>query len=204
MNILLSGFEPFQNDVINPSWEVAQALNGWSIQEHLVHAVKLPVSFGESAKILCEAIQYYQPDVVICLGLAANRTCISLERIAINVDDAPIPDNTGYQPIDLPIKPSAPSAFFSTLALKNIFQALKNQDIPVEISNSAGTYVCNHIFYQLMHYLMKSQNQTQAGFIHIPSFQNMNIDDQVSAIQIVLHTIIYQTKNQNISAGKIS
>lgn len=204
MNILLSGFEPFQQDTSNPSWEIAHALDGWQIAEHVVHAIKLPVVFGESAKQLFEAIEYYQPSVVICLGLAANRTCISLERIAINLDDAPIPDNAGDQPIDEPIISTAPIAYFSTLALKNIFQALKHQDIPVEISNSAGTYVCNHIFYQLMHFLAKSQRTVHAGFIHVPSFDNMNLDKQISAIRLVLHSVLSEKISQKISAGKIS
>lgn len=212
MNILITGFEPFQDDQINPSWEVAKALDGLKIGEYGVHAVCLPVVFGESAQVLKQAIDLLEPDYVLCLGVATNRNIISLERVAINIDDARIADNAGHQPIDEKIDIHGFPAFFSTLPIKAIFQKLQHAKIAVEVSNSAGTYVCNHVFYHLMS--MIQHTQIKGGFIHVPALPEMVQDHshtdamdlgmQIQSIWITLETTIQYKEDVKVGAGTIS
>jgi len=210
MNILLTGFEPFQDDQINPSWEISKALDKLKIDEYQVHALCLPVVFGKSAQVLQQAIYHLQPDYVLCLGVAANRNSISLERIAINIDDARIADNAGNQPIDQNIDKQGSPAFFSTLPIKAIFQKLQQENISVEISNSAGTYVCNHVFYHLMSIIKNTQ--IKGGFIHVPALpemmtsncNTMDLDIQIKAICIAIKIMIQNEKDIKIGAGTIS
>jgi len=158
--ILLSGFEPFGGDSFNPSWEVAQALGGTRIGEAEVVALELPCVFGDALAAL-------QPSLVLALGQAAGRCDLSIERIAINVDDARIADNAGAQPIDQPVVPGGPAACFSTLPIKAMVAALQAQGVPASISQTAGTFVCNHVFYGLMHAL-QGQGAVRGGFMHLP------------------------------------
>ncbi|MBU3085427.1 pyroglutamyl-peptidase I [Acinetobacter seifertii] len=210
MNILVTGFEPFQHDQINPSWEISKALDKLKIDGYQIHSVCLPVVFGKSAQILQQAIYHLKPDYVLCLGVAANRSAISLERIAINIDDAQIADNAGNQPIDQIIDTQGSPAFFSTLPIKAIFQKLRQENISVEISNSAGTYVCNHVFYHLMSIIKNTQ--IKGGFIHVPASPEMvtsncdtiDMDIQIQAIYIAIKTMIKNEKDIKIIAGKIS
>jgi pyroglutamyl-peptidase len=165
--ILLSGFEPFQGEVVNPSWELAQALDGEVLAGHRVVAVQLPCVFGASLEVLNDAIARHDPALVLAIGQAGGRSQLSLERVAINIDDARIPDNAGAQPIDVPIVTGAAPAYFSRLPIKAMLAALQQAGIPAEISQSAGTYVCNHVFYGMMHAL-RDRPDIRCGFIHIP------------------------------------
>jgi pyroglutamyl-peptidase len=166
-SLLLTGFEPFGDDPDNPSWEAVRRLHGRVVAGHRVVAVRLPVAFGSSLRVLRGAIRETRPALVLCVGLAGGRAQLSLERIAINVDDARIPDNAGQQPVDAPIIEGGPAAYFSTLPLKAMLLALRESGIPAEVSQSAGTYVCNHVFYGLMHAL-RTRPAVRAGFVHIP------------------------------------
>ena len=123
--ILLTGFEPFGGESVNPSWLVAQHLAGVHMAGAHLQAVQLPCVFGLSAQLLAQALAQHQPDVVLALGLAQGREGISIERVAINVDDARIPDNAGQQPIDTPVVPGGPAAYFSTLPIKRLAQGLQ-------------------------------------------------------------------------------
>ena len=165
--ILLTGFEPFSGESINPSWELAQTLDGEVIAGHRVVAICLPCVFGASLKILHAAIAKYQPQLVLALGQGSDRSRLSLERVAINIDDARIPDNAGAQPLDRAVVPGAPVAYFSSLPLKTMLAALRAVGIPAEISQTAGTFVCNHVFYGLMHALAE-QPGVRGGFLHVP------------------------------------
>lgn len=165
--VLLTGFAPFGGETTNPSWEAVVALDGRRIRGHRVIARQLPVTFGESLKALRAALRQTSPSLVICVGQAGGRTQLSLERVAINVDDARIPDNAGYQPIDTPIAENGPAAYFSTLPIKALLAGLRDAGYPVEVSQTAGTYVCNHVFYGLMHAL-RNKRAVRGGFIHIP------------------------------------
>ena len=165
--VLLTGFQPFGGEQVNPSWQAVSALHGARIAGHRVVARELPVAFGTSLKVLRAALKETQPSLVICVGQAGGRAQLSLERVAINVDDARIPDNAGQQPVDVPVIAEGPAAYFSTLPIKAMREALRSAGFPVEVSQTAGTYVCNHVFYGLMHALRR-QRAVRAGFIHIP------------------------------------
>jgi pyroglutamyl-peptidase len=165
--VLLTGFQPFGGEQVNPSWQAVSALHGTRIAGHRVVARELPVAFGASLKALRAALRDMRPALVICVGQAGGRAQLSLERVAINIDDARIPDNTGQQPVDVPVVAEGPAAYFSTLPVKAMRHALNAAGFPAEVSQTAGTYVCNHVFYGLMHALRR-QRIVRAGFIHIP------------------------------------
>ena len=166
MKILLTGFEPFGGEAINPSWELARALEGRAIGEAVVHARLLPCVFGEALVALRQALLEIEPVLVLALGQAGGRNELSIERVAINVDDARIADNAGAQPIDEPVVPDGPAAYFSTLPIKTMVAGLRAAGYPAGVSQTAGTFVCNHVFYGLQHALKDSP--VRSGFMHIP------------------------------------
>jgi len=159
--ILVTGFEAFDKSALNPSGEIVKALKG----DDLVTAI-LPVVFGQASSQLRELIDLHKPSAVLCLGLAVGRSEITPERIAINVDDARIADNAGNQPLEQRIIADGPDGHFSTLPIEKMVTAMKAAGIPASISLSAGTYVCNHIFYVLQDYLKESN--IPSGFMHVP------------------------------------
>lgn len=165
--ILLTGFEPFGGETINPSWEVAQALDGASIAGARVAARCLPCCFGNAVALLRRQIAEARPGWVLALGQAGGRSDFSIERVAINVDDARIPDNAGALPIDQPVAADGPAAYFATLPIKAMVAGLRAAGYPASVSQSAGTFVCNHVFYALMHAL-RDQPAVRAGFMHLP------------------------------------
>lgn len=165
--VLLTGFEPFGGERSNPSWEAVRNLQGLEIAGHRVETLCLPVEFQTSIRALQRGIRQHKPALVLCVGQAGGRAQLSLERVAINLDDARIADNAGQQPIDAPIAADGPAAYFTTLPIKAMLVALRSAGIPVEISQTAGTYVCNHVFYGAMHALNTTRG-ARAGFIHIP------------------------------------
>ncbi len=166
--ILLTAFEPFGGDDINPSLEIALRLEGRVIHGHRVVVQILPVAFGHTAAPLRAAMQRLQPALVLAIGQAGGRSELSIERVAINLIDARIADNAGDQPIDAPVIAGAPSAYFASLPVKAIRRALHAQGIPAQLSFSAGSYVCNQVFYLLMHALAQSSQPARGGFIHVP------------------------------------
>ena len=165
--ILVTGFEPFGGDSVNPSALVAQASHGHAIDGVPVIGIVLPCVFGAAGDVLREALNVHRPQLVLALGLAVGRSGFSLERIAINVDDARMPDNAGAQPIDSPVIPGAAAARFTTLPVKAMVAALRQAGHPAEVSNSAGTFVCNHVFYALQHALQRRRS-VRSGFMHLP------------------------------------
>lgn len=165
--VLITGFEPFGDERINPSWEAARALHGARIGGHRIEARCLPVVFGAANAALRKAIGETKPALVVCVGQAGGRPQLSLERVAINVDDARRPDNAGNSPVDAQIVADGPAAYFTSLPIKRLRQALQRAGIPAEISQTAGTYVCNHVFYGLMHALRRKRG-LRGGFVHIP------------------------------------
>ncbi len=166
--VLLTGFEPFGGDPLNPSGEISRQLNGAVIARHTVAGALLPCVFGAAIKELKHQIKLHQPVLVVCTGLAGGRAEITPERVAINLDDARIPDNAGQQPVDKPIVKDGPAAYWSTLPLKAIVQELRKRRIPAAVSQTAGTFVCNHVFYGLMHELAAHYPGVRGGFIHVP------------------------------------
>lgn len=165
--ILLTGFDPFGGEPINPSWEAVRALHGKRIGGHRVVARQLPTEFAASLRLLQAAMREVKPAIVLGVGQAGGRPQLSLERVAINLQDARIPDNAGAQPVDEAVIADGPAAYFSTLPVKAMLEALLLAGLPAEISHSAGTYVCNHIAYAMLH-LASKRRGVRAGFIHIP------------------------------------
>jgi len=209
--VLLTGFEPFGEDPDNPSWDAVRRLHGRRVAGHRVVAVRLPVEFGTSLRVLRGAIRETRPALVLCLGLAGGRAQLSLERVAINVDDARIPDNAGRQPVDAPVVEGGPAAYFSTLPLKAMLLALRAAGIPAEVSQSAGTYVCNHVFYGLMHAL-RARPGVRAGFVHVPyspaqathrpGAPSMPVETVAEALRVALRAAITTGDDVRIAAGR--
>jgi pyroglutamyl-peptidase len=165
--ILLTGFEPFGGAERNPSQEIARALDGRAIAGRRVVGAVLPCVFGRAGTELQRLLRKHQSAVVVCLGLAESRAEITPERVAINVDDARIPDNGGQAPADRPVIRGAPAAYWSTLPVKAMVAALHSRGVPASVSNSAGTFVCNHVFFRLLHALRRRPG-VRGGFVHLP------------------------------------
>lgn len=194
MKIIVTGFDPFGGEKINPSIECVKALP--EIEGVELIRLELPTVFKESAKRLNEVINDVKPDAVLSVGQAGGRAGITMERIAINVDDARIPDNISQQPIDEAIQLDGEAAYFTTLPIKRIVKAIREAGIPAEVSNSAGTFVCNHIMYQSLFAATKADKPFKAGFMHIPFIPEQTTDkpslpleESTKALQIAIETI---------------
>lgn len=194
MKIIVTGFDPFGGETINPSIECVKALP--EIEGVELIRLELPTVFKESAKRLNEVINDVKPDAVLSVGQAGGRAGITMERIAINVDDARIPDNISQQPIDEEIQVEGEAAYFSTLPIKRIVKAIREAGISAEVSNSAGTFVCNHIMYQSLFAATKADKPFKAGFMHIPFIPEQTTDkpslpleESTRALQIAIETI---------------
>jgi pyroglutamyl-peptidase len=202
MKILLTGFEPFGGDVVNPSWEIARALDGSTVAGAQVVACQLPCVFGRAPQVLRQALAQGQGRwaLVVALGMAGSRTGLSFERIAINLDDASSPDNAGQQPVDEAVLRLGPAAYFSTLPVKRMVDAVRAAGIAADTSQTAGTFVCNHVFYRLMHTLADMPNAPRAGFIHVPVLpeqqalhplgQAMALDMQMHGVRVALQAAL--------------
>ena len=167
-NVLITGFGPFGGEPINPALEAIKRLEGCIIETHRIVTRELPVTRFESIRAIEQHIRETDPVLVLAIGQAGGRLEITPERVAINIDDFRIPDNGGFQPVDEPVVAGAPLAYLSTLPIKAMVASMRQQGIPAAVSNSAGTFVCNHLFYGLMHFLAESGSTARAGFVHIP------------------------------------
>lgn len=208
--VLLTGFEPFDGAAINPSWEAVRRLDGWSGDGFIVVARELPCVFGDAAEALRGFVDALRPDLVIAVGQAGGRPEISVERIAINVDDARIPDNAGRQPVDLPIVADGPAAWFTTLPIKAIVAAIRARGITAGVSQTAGTFVCNHVFYALMHHLRGQA--VKAGFIHVPFLPEqaaawpepapaMTLEEIVTALRVAVKVALSTDADMVVPGG---
>ncbi|WP_454043762.1 pyroglutamyl-peptidase I [Cellulosimicrobium sp. Marseille-Q8652] len=202
MTVLVSGFEPFGGDDTNPSWETARALaeRGDELVGDDVVAVRLPCTFDGAWPVLEEAIRAHDPSVVVALGLAGGARAIRLERVAIDVVDARIPDNAGAAPVDEPVVDDGPVAYWSGLPLKGALAALRAEQIPAEVSSTAGTYVCNATFYRLMHHAAGAPG-VRAGFVHVPSADVLPVEVQVRAVAVVARTALAGAREPVLAAG---
>lgn len=208
--VLLTGFDPFGGEAVNPSWLAAQALQGRRIAGHRVVAARLPVVFGESLAVLHRLLAAHRPALVVCAGQAGGRAALSLERVAINVDDARIPDNANCQPVDEPVVAQGPAAYFSTLPVKAMRQALRQGGIAAEVSQTAGTFVCNHVFYGLMHALATRRGfrRTRGGFIHVPWLPgqgepSMALDEMVRGLRLAIRSALTHATDIREGAGAL-
>ena len=212
--ILLTGFEPFGGEAVNPSWEIARALDGWTGAGIPVRTALLPCVFGEAIQRLDAALNEWRPTLVLCLGQAGGRDGISIERAALNVDDARLPDNGGRQPIDEAVVAGGPTAYFSTLPIKAIVHDLRAADIAAAVSNTAGTFVCNHVFYALMHRLatVPALARTRGGFVHVPylpeqaggrpGVPGMALATQIEALRVTIRSALATHDDIRETAGQ--
>lgn len=209
-HILVTGFEPFGGETINPSWEVVKQLEGMIIDDCRVVTRQLPCVFGESLTVLNAAIDELNPAVVIAVGQAGGRVDITVERVGINVDDARIPDNRGQQPIDVAIVPDGPAAWFSSLPIKAMVAAMREKGIPASVSQTAGTFVCNHVMYGLLHKIGENA-EMKGGFIHIPYLPeqaaahagapSMAAQTVKEALEIAITVALRQDSDINVVGG---
>jgi len=199
MKILLTGFEPFGGESINPAQEAVQLVKD-EIKGAQIVKCYVPVVFGKAIDTVHEALKKEIPDAVLLIGQAGGRYEITPERIAINCDDGRIPDNEGNQPVDQPVRADGPAAYFSTLPIKKMVQYIKAANVPAAVSNTAGTYVCNHLMYGVLYYLDKEFPNTIGGFMHVPYLHeqvmnkketaSLSKDDVVKGIEAALEAIV--------------
>lgn len=212
MKILVSGFDPFGGESINPSIEAVKRLPDSIIEVEIIK-LEIPTVIGKSIDKLTQAVETYLPDVVLCVGQAGGRSDISVERIAINIDDCRIKDNEGNQPIDEPIVVNGPDAYFLTLPIKSIVSDLQSQGIQASVSNSAGTFICNHVAYGMAHLAKTKYPNMRTGFIHIPfipeqvlnksNMPSLPLDLIIKALEMAIHTISEVNEDIKETGGKI-
>ena len=211
MKILVTGFDPFGGEKVNPALEAVKSLPS-EIHGAEIHWVEIPTVFYKAADVLETAIIRYQPDAVLCIGQAGGRASLTPERVAINQDDARIPDNQGNQPIDIPIRLDGQAAYFSTLPIKAMVQAIKEEGLSATVSNTAGTFVCNHLMYQALYLADKKFPHMRTGFMHIPymteqvinkpNTASMNLTDIVRGIEAAIGAIVdYKDKDIKLVGG---
>ncbi|GAB7540309.1 pyroglutamyl-peptidase I [Burkholderia sp. 3C] len=211
--ILVTGFAPFGGDAHNPSWDAARRVDGETLDGARVVARCLPCVFDEAGPALLAAIEHTAPALVLCLGLAAGRADVSVERVAINVIDARIPDTAGRQPIDVPVVAGGPVGYFSTLPIKALVRDLRAAGIPASVSQTAGTYACNAVFYTLLHHLAMQRMATRGGFVHLPcdpalaarhpGMPSLSVELQAQAIRVMAATALAVEHDVRVGEGAV-
>ena len=210
--LLITGFEPFGGEAINPSWDVAQALHGRQVGGAAqIVAEQLPCVFAQALPALRAALRRHRPQWVVCLGLAGSRSAISFERVAVNLCDARIADNAGAQPAGTPVVAGGPAAYFTRLPVKALAQRLLADGLPAELSLSAGSFVCNQVFYGLLHALRRRPG-VAAGFIHLPPLpaqaaahpgsRPLALDAQVRGLALVAQALVDGMQELQIAQGR--
>jgi pyroglutamyl-peptidase len=214
--VLVTGFTPFGGEATNPSWEIAKALPK-TIGGYRIETLRVPTEFVKSIAVAAKAIDKLQPAIVLCLGQAGGRVCMSVERVAINVDDAIIADNAAQQPIDTAIVDDAPAAYLSTLPIKAMVTAMNKAEIPAAVSNSAGTFVCNHLLFGVLHHIAKTQLhenlKTRAGFMHVPflpaqvtgrgAVASMSLGSMIAGTEVAILAAIRHRHDVKIVGGAL-
>ncbi|MDU1579790.1 pyroglutamyl-peptidase I [Finegoldia magna] len=211
MKILVSGFDPFGGEKINPAIESVKLLPD-SIKGHEIIKIEIPTVIGKSVDKLKEKIKEVKPDVVISVGQAGGREDITVERVAINVDDCRIKDNEGNQPIDEKIAEDGPDAYLLTLPIKAMVENIKSANIPASVSNTAGTFICNHVAYGMAHLRATEYPNMRTGFIHIPFLPeqvldkahtaSMNLDTIAKALEKAIEAVIDNDEDIKVTGGK--
>ncbi len=208
--VLVTGFDPFGGATVNPSWEAVHELHGRVLLGRPVIGAQLPTQFGRSLEVLRSLMHRHRPALVVCTGQAGGRAALSLERVAINVNDARIADNAGAQPIDTPVVPGGPDAYFTTLPIKAMLAALVAEGIDSEVSQTAGTFVCNHVFYGLMHELAQPQwAATRGGLIHVPWLPqqgqpSMGRDKIARGLEVAIECALRTGADLKLQAGALN
>ena len=191
MKILITGFQPFGGQSVNPAWEAVRKLPD-VLGDKVLWKLEIPVTFGGAFDAVEAKAAEIDPDVILCVGQAGGRDAVTPERIAVNLQDASIPDNAGNQPVDLPVVADGANAYFTSLPVKAMAAAVRAQDIPCRLSCTAGTYVCNDVFYRLLHRYRDTGKRV--GFVHVPFLPeqgspNLPLDSIVRALQAMLEAI---------------
>ena len=216
MKILVTGFDPFGGEKINPALETIKRLPDTILGAQIIK-LEIPTVVGKSLAKIAEAVEKENPDVVLSIGQAGGRSEITVERVGINIDDCRIPDNEGNQPIDEPVVKGGPAAYFVTVPIKAIVENIKAHNIPASISNTAGTFICNHVCYGVAHLAAQrtaAGKPMKSGFIHIPFLPeqaigkpaltpSMSLETIVSGITHALEAIVEHGSDIKVSGGKI-
>ena len=206
--VLVTGFAPFGGEPVNPSWQAVSLLGA---RRDDIAAVELPCEFAASLPALRAAVEEHRPSLVVCVGQAGGRLDITPERVAVNLIDARIPDNAGEQPVDVPVVPDGPAAYFTTLPVKACVAAIRAAGVPASVSHTAGTYVCNQVFYGLMH-LLSTLPDVRGGFVHVPyspeqvaasgkAAPSLGVDRIADALEALVDTASKTTEDLAVSAG---
>ena len=204
IDVLLSGFVPFDGAELNESWEaVRESVPALVARGVDAEAVELPVEFGAGSALLAEAVRALRPSLVVAVGLAAGRSAITPERVAINLRDARIPDNAGASPVDEPVVPGAPVGRFSTLPIKAMVAALAADGVPAAVSQTAGTYVCNDVFYALQHLLATEPalEGIRGGFVHVPAADVLDSPTASRALVRMVEVALATTADARLPGG---
>jgi pyroglutamyl-peptidase len=210
MKVLITGFEPFQGDSVNPSWEAASLVAAEPPPGLDVTAVELSCVYGTAIEELYAAVALTDPELVLCTGQAGGRTGLTVERVAVNADDARIPDNAGNQPVDRPVVPGGPVAYFASLPIKRCVEAVRQEGLPASVSGTAGAFLCNHVFYGLAHLIATERPGLRGGFVHVPfspeqvtdrNEPSMSVPDMARGLAAVLSTAAGTTVDLNVPGG---
>ena len=216
MKILVTGFDPFGGEKINPALETIKRLPDTILGAQIIK-LEIPTVVGKSLAKIKETVEKENPDAVLSIGQAGGRSEITVERVGINIDDCRIPDNEGNQPIDEPVVKGGPAAYFVTIPIKAIVENIKAHNIPASISNTAGTFICNHVCYGVAHLAAArtaAGKPMKSGFIHIPFLPeqvigkpaltpSMSLETIVSGITHALEAIVKHGSDIKVSGGKI-
>ncbi|AZK44671.1 pyroglutamyl-peptidase I [Erysipelothrix piscisicarius] len=213
MKVLITGFDPFGGEKMNPAYEAVKLLPD-TIEGAEVLKLEVPTVFNKSVEVLDEAMAKHQPDIVICVGQAGNRFGVTPERVAINQDDARIKDNEGNQPIDETIFEDGKAAYFATLPIKAMVENMKQASIPASVSNTAGTFVCNHLMYGLLYLVDKKYSNVRGGFIHVPfatqqvmdkpTVPSLTLEQIAKGLEVCIATAVTVKEDHKIQGGAIS
>ena len=206
MKILITGFDPFGGEKTNPAIESVKRIDE-NIEGAEIHKLEIPTVFHKAADKIEEKIKEIKPDVILSVGQAGGRYDLTVERVAINQDDARIPDNEENQPIDVKIREDGKNAYFATIPIKAMVEEIKKENIPASVSNSAGTFVCNHVMYQDL-YLAEKYGNIKAGFIHVPFLPeqvldkkdtaSMSLDDIVKGLNAAVRAIVKYADKEDL------
>ena len=188
MKILITGFEPFGGESVNPAYEAVKLLPDMAGDIQIVK-MEIPTVVGEAGKVVETGILQHQPDAVICVGQAGRRADIGVERVAINLVEASIPDNAGNQPMDVKVQEDGDTAYFATIPVKAMVKNIKDHGIPASISYTAGTYVCNSVMYDLLYLIDRKYPSIRGGFIHVPYATEQGVGKPVGTATMELSTI---------------
>ncbi len=212
MKVLLTAFDPFGGESINPAQEAVRLVSDAVAGAEIVK-LEVPTVFGKSIQTMLQKAREVHPDVILCIGQSGGRYDITPERVAINFNDARIPDNEGNQPVDQPIYPDGAPAYFSNLPIKAMAEAIRAAGLPASVSNTAGTYVCNHLMYGVLYHIDREMPGVRGGFIHVPYVPeqvarraspapSLSRQDIARGIEAAIAAIVQNPTDLPASAGK--